>query len=124
MSDDGGWSRCSCSATPTPGSRCHVISAECRSTTREHRCDEVYFAHLGTGVSTPNSARSRTGRAIHSTPEVDEPTGTSDGEEKSHCCLVASYHRTRSALVQSACRHWPFDSTMVFVPEAVLSETA
>jgi homogentisate 1,2-dioxygenase len=81
-------------------------------------CDEVYFAHLGSGrFSTEfGTIPYRPGDYVY-LPKSTTYRQVPDGEEN-HLLLLESYSELKVPSSRALGRHWPFDSTMVFIPEA------
>jgi homogentisate 1,2-dioxygenase len=81
-------------------------------------CDEVHFAHLGTGrfYTEFGTIPYRPGDYIY-LPKSTTYRHVPDGEEN-HLLLLESYTELKVPSSRALGRHWPFDSTMVFVPEA------
>jgi len=81
-------------------------------------CDEVYFAHLGTGrfYTEFGTIPYRPGDYVY-LPKSTTYRHVPDGEEN-HLLLLESYPELKVPSSRALGRHWPFDSTMVFVPEA------
>jgi homogentisate 1,2-dioxygenase len=81
-------------------------------------CDEVYFAHLGTGrfYTEFGTIPYRPGDYIY-LPKSTTYRHVPDGEGN-HLLLLESYTELKVPSSRALGRHWPFDSTMVFVPEA------
>jgi homogentisate 1,2-dioxygenase len=85
-------------------------------------CDEVYFAHLGSGrfITEFGVLPYRPGDYVY-LPKSTTYRHVPDGEEN-HLLVLESVTELKVPASRALGRHWPFDSTMVFVPEAAVQE--